>query len=257
MGDSGRVRTGIPGLDRLIGGGLPGGSFTLLSGKCGTGKTILSMQYIYKGITEHGEPGVFVSFERDPGALCEEMGSFGWRLKVLENQGNLELMGGTLDRVTKFGKRVGAKGEDMIGEIIEVVRERKAGRLALDGLGQFSMLFPDKLAFRSGLARLQRELNKLGCTSIMTSEIEEGKEGLSRLGVEEYVADGVIVLYYEGDGLTRTRALEVRKMRGTGHSDYMSFFEISGGGIRIVKLEEIPAPREGPKKSRKRGRGPA
>ena len=242
-GDWTRVKTGIPGLDRLIGGGLPEGSCTLLSGKCGTGKTILSMQYVVKGITEYGEPGVFVSFERDPEALCEGMAVFGWHLRPLENQRNLELMGAPLDRITKFGKRVGARGEDLIEEIIETARERKAERLALDGLAQLSLMFPDKLAFRSGLARLQRKLSELGCTSIMTSEVEEGKEGLSRLGVEEYVADGVIVLYYEGDGLTRNRALEVRKMRGTDHSDHMSFFEISSQGVRIVKPKNVSLPK--------------
>lgn len=248
-----RVKTGIPGLDELMGGGLPRGSCTLLSGKCGTGKTVLSTQYVYKGITEYGEPGVFVSFEREPEALCEDMRVFGWHLRVLENQGNLELMGGPIDRITKFGKRVGARGEDMIAEIIGVVRERGAERLALDGLAQFSAMFPDASAFRSGLARLQRELSKLGCTSVLTSEVEEGKEGLSRLGVEEYVADGVIVLYYDGDGLTRTRALEVRKMRGTGHSDHLNFFEISGEGVRITRVEEIGRPKRAGKAPRGKG----
>ena len=237
-----RVKTGIPRLDELMGGGLPKGSCTLLSGKCGTGKTILSMQFVVKGVTEYGEPGVFVSFEREPEALCEDARGFGWHIKVLENQGNLELMGGPLDRITKFGKKVGARGEDMIEEIVGTVRERGAERLALDGLAQFSMLFPDASTFRSGLMRLQRELGKLGCTSILTSEVEEGKDGFSRLGVEEYVANGVIVLYYEGNGLTRTRALEVRKMRGTKHSDYMSFFEIGDEGIRIMKMNETGRP---------------
>lgn len=243
-----RVKTGIPGLDELIKEGLPKGSLILLSGKCGTGKTTFSMQYIIKGITDYGEPGVFVSFERKPEALYKEMEGFGWHLKTLENQGNLELLGGPLDSIVKFGKKVGAKEEDMIEEIIEVVREKKAGRLALDGLGQFSMMFPDKLAFRSGLARLQQGLNEIGCTSIFTSEIEEGKEELSRLGVEEYVADGVIVLYYEGDGLTRTRALEIRKMRGTEHSNYLSFFEIADEGIKIVKPGGAPFLEKEPKK---------
>lgn len=244
-----RVKTGIPRLDELMEGGLPKGSCTLLSGKCGTGKTILSMQYVVKGITEYGEPGVFVSFEREPEALCEDARGFGWHLKILENQGNLELMGGPLDRITRFGKKVGARGEDLIEEIVGTVRERGAERLAIDGLAQFSMLFPDASAFRSGLARLQRELKKLGCTSILTSEVEEGKDGASRLGVEEYVADGVIILYYEGNGLTRTRALEVRKMRGTKHSDHLSFFEIEGGGIRVMKMGEAGPP----KRSRKKG----
>ncbi|MDH5443508.1 MAG: hypothetical protein OEX16_04300 [Hadesarchaea archaeon] len=243
-----RVKTGVPGLDELLGGGLPRGSCTLLSGKCGTGKTILAMQYIVKGITDYGEPGVFVSFEREPEALCEDAKGFGWHLKLLENQKNLELMGDSLDRITSFGKKVGANGENMITEIVEVVREKEAERLALDGLAQFSAMFPNPLAFRSGLARMQRELGKLGCTSVWTSEVDEGKEGLGRLGVEEYVADGVIVLCYERGGLTRNRTLEVRKMRRTGHSNHLSFFEISEGGIRIVKPGE-----NGPPKKRVQG----
>ena len=243
-----KVKTGIPGLDELIRDGLPQGSLILLSGKCGTGKTTFSMQYVVKGITDYGEPGVFVSFERRPEVLCEEMESLGWNLKALEKQGDLELLGGPLDSIIKFGKKVGAKEEDMIEEIIEVVREKKARRLVLDGLGQFSMMFPDKLEFRSSLARLQEELDELGCTSIFTSEIEEGKEGLGRLGVEEFIADGVIVLYYEGDGLTRTRALEIRKMRGTPHSNYLSFFEIAEDGIKIVKLGGSPNLEKEPEK---------
>jgi len=222
--------------------GLLRGSCTLISGKCGTGKTILSMQYVYKGITEYGRPGVFISFKREPEDLRQDMETFGWHLKVLENQGNLEIMGGPIDRITKFGKKVGARGEDLITEIIEVVRERRAERLALDGLAQLSTLFSDTTAFRLGLTRLQRELRRLGCTSVLTSEIEEEKEGLSRLGVEEHIVDGVIVLYCERNGLTRTRALEVRKMRSTKHSNRLSFFEIGAGGIEIVKMKEISHP---------------
>ncbi|KXB04855.1 hypothetical protein AKJ48_01240 [candidate division MSBL1 archaeon SCGC-AAA261O19] len=180
-----------------------------------------------------GEPGVFISLEREPDALREDARHFGWNLKPFENQGNLELMGGPLDRVVEFRRKVGASGEDLIGEIIQVVQGMGAERLALDGLTQFSTMFPDTQAFRSGLVRLQRELNELTCTSILTSEVEEGKGGLSRLGVEEYVADGVITLHYERSKLFRSRALEVRKMRGTDHSNHLSFFEISDEGIRI------------------------
>lgn len=231
--DKTRVKTGIPGLDELVDGGLPKGSFTLVSGRCGTGKSIMAMQYLIKGITDYDEPGIFVSFERGTDAIARDMRQFGWRITTQQKQGNLRMLGGPLDEIMGFGEKAGAKPEDLIDEMAEVVEEMGAERLSVDGLGQFSMMFPDELSYRSGLAGLGRRLNELGCTSLMTSEVEEGKESLSRTGVEEFVADGVIVLHDVTESFERRRALEVRKMRASGHSNRMNFYEITSRGIVI------------------------
>lgn len=223
-------------MDELMEGGFPKGDIILVSGKVGTGTSTLALQYILRGVTDYGEPGVFVSLERGRDALYQETAGFGWPLKALENQGNLVLMGGPMGEVTTFKKKVGAKIQDLMTEIVEAVEKIRAERLAIDG--HFYELFPNEATFRQGLTALTRKLREIGCTAVITSTIDEGKSSLSRSGVEEQVADGVVVLYYEGDGLTRERALEVRKMRGVKHSEELRFFEIADGGIRLIGLKK-------------------
>ncbi len=227
-----RVKTGIPGLDELIGGGLPKGSLTLVSGACGTGKTIFAMQYIVKGIMDHDEPGVLVSFEQEPEALSLKMKRFGWDLK---GKKRLRLMGGPLDKIMGLGKRAGAKPEDLIEEMIEVVEEIKAKRFALDRASEFSEMFPDKLAYRSGLAELGRMLKEHDCTSILTSQVGEGSTGVSGTGIEELVADGVILLHLPDKSYGRGRFIEIRKMPDTDHSIDLNFFEITEEGLVVMK----------------------
>jgi len=227
------VRTGVPGLDELMEGGFPKGDLILVSGKVGTATSTMAMQYIVRGVTDYGEPGVFVSLERGRDILYLETIGFGWPLKALENQGNLALIGGPLGEIMTFKKKVGATIKDLLSEIVETAGKIRADRVAIDG--PFHELFPDKASFRQGLTALGRRLREMGCTTIITSTIEEGKSSLSRSGIEEEVADGVVVLYYEGDGLMRERALEVRKMRGVKHSEELRFFEIADGGIRLIE----------------------
>lgn len=231
-----RVKTGIPGLDELIGGGLPEGSLTLVSGACGTGKTILGVQYLIRGIIDHDEPGVLVSFEQEPGPLSKRMRQFGWNLKTLQGHDSLRLMGGPLDKVMGLGERAGAKPEDLIEEMTEVVEEIGAERFVLDRSSEFSEMFPDELAYRFGLAELGRRLEDRGCTSILTSQVGEGSKAVSGTGIEELVADGVILLHLPSESYTRRRSLEIRKMRDTKHSVTLNFFEITDEGI-VVKEE--------------------
>jgi len=234
-----RVKTGIFGLDELLEGGFPAGSCVLVSGKIGTGKSIFATQYIARGITEYGEPSVLVSFERDKKDLYQDASAFGWQLQSLEKEGSLQVLGGSMPRVVENMRRAKATIEDLISEIAETVETLRSKRMALERVELLAMLFPDELEFRLQLGNLKERLRELGCTSVLTSEIREGWEELSRVGAEE-LADGVIVLYYEGEGLTRDRALEIRKMRITEHSNQINFFDITGKGIVMRKMPERP-----------------
>jgi len=234
-----RVRTGIFGLDELLEGGFPAGSCVLVSGKIGTGKSIFAMQYIARGITEYGEPGVLVSFERDKKDLYQDASAFGLKLQSLEKEGSLQILGGSMPKVVGEMRKAKSTIEDLISEIAETVETSGSKRLALERVELLAMLSPDELEFRLQLGDLKERLRELRCTSVLTSEIREGREELSRVGAEE-IADGVIVLYYEGEGLTRDRALEIRKMRGTEHSNQLNFFDITGVGIVMRKMPEMP-----------------
>lgn len=218
-----------------MGGGLPTGSSVLLSGKVGTGKSIFAMQYILKGITDYGEPGVLVSLERDKQGLYDYASKFGWQLQRLENEGSLRILGGPISNVVTEMKKARAKIMDLLSEIAETVKTSGSKRVVLERVDLLSMFFPDERDFKIQLDNLRERLAKLNCTSIATSEIREGREELSRGGVEG-ILDGVIVLYYESEGLEWDRALEIRKMRGIGHSNRLHLFNITDNGIVIQKL---------------------
>jgi len=230
---------GIAGLDELMGGGFPAGSCVLVSGKIGTGKSIFAMQYIAKGITDYGDLGVLVSLERDKKDLYRDASAFGLHLQRLEKEGSLQILGGPISTVSREMREAKATIEDLISEMVEAVETSKSKRMALERVDLLPLLSPEEPDIRVQLSDLRERLGELECTSVLTAEIREGSEELSGVGAEELV-DGVIVLYYEGEGLTRDRALEIRKMRGTEHTNMLQFFDITGKGIVIKKMPEMP-----------------
>jgi len=236
-----RVKTGIKGLDELVGGGFPAGSCVLVSGKIGTGKSIFALQYIVKGITHYGDLGVLVSLEREKKDLYRDAAAFGLHLQRLEKEGTLQILGGPISAVSMEMREAKAKIEDLISEVVEAVETSGSKRIALERVDLLPLLPPEEPEIGVQLSDLKESLGELGCTSVLTSEIKEGSEELSGVGVEGIV-DGVIVLYYEGEGLTRDRALEIRKMRGTEHSSQLHFFDITGEGITIAKIPEERKP---------------
>ena len=233
------VKTGIAGLDDLVGGGFPAGSCVLVSGKIGTGKSIFAMQYVAKGITDYGDLGVLVSLERGKKDLYRDASAFGLHLQRLEKEGTLQILGGSISAVSREMRKAKATVEDLMSEVVDAVETSGSKRMALERVDILPLLSPEEQEIMVQLSDLRGRLGDLGCTSVLTSEIRERSEELSRVGAEE-VADGVIVLYYEGEGLTRDRALEIRKMRGAEHSSQLHFFDITGGGIVIKKMPEMP-----------------
>jgi len=234
-----RVKTGIDGLDELVGGGFPVGSCVLVSGKIGTCKSIFAMQYIAKGITDYGELGVIVSLERSKKGLYNDGLAFGLQLERLERGDGLQFLGGPISTISRETRKAKAAIEDLLSEVVATVETFGARRLAFERVDLLPLLSREEPDIRLQLSDLKEELDSLGCTSVLTSEIKEGSEEVSEVRAEE-ILDGVIVLYYEGEGLTRDRALEIRKMRGTEHSNQLHFFDITGEGIAIKKMPEMP-----------------
>lgn len=213
-----RVESGISNMDKLIDGGIPRGSMVLVSGDYGTGKTTLTLQFITKGIDEHGELGAFVSFVNDREGILSKGEQFDWRLKQRESEGAFTIIALPPDKILE------RRGEEVIDEITETVRETEVERIGLDGSKELLKIFENEAAFKSGIARLRRELRSLGCTSLLAS----------RPGINiEDIVDGVIILHYNG-GLEKTRAMEVKKMRMSDHVDRYCPFEITDEGIVVT-----------------------
>lgn len=244
--DIDRVPTGLAGLDKMLQGGIPAGSITLLSGACGTGKSTFAMQFLYNGAKYWDEPGVYVTLEENPKKLAENMSLFGWDLEGMIAKKKLIII---KPDVYKF---------DTIKQIIEdAIDKIGAKRLVVDSYSVMLTYFADPSEVRNGLVQLDREIKKMDCTALVISDIKDNSEIFSTTGVEEFIVDGVIVLYLQKNRLPpydSMRAVEVRKMRATRHPLRAYPFEISGGGIDIKGMGGGKGPGAGPGKGGGEGR---
>jgi len=230
-GSEERVQTGIPGLDELMAGGFEKDSINLVSGGAGTGKSILAMQYIVKGIEEYNEPGVFITFEEEEEKIQKHMLKLGWDLKKLESEGKLNVIEYTPEQVKKMLAEGG-------GEIDVSIEKIKAKRIVIDSLTSFALLFKDELTRRKAFLDLFKLIEKWGCTALLVVEHESDVERHHSRDIE-FEADGIILLYYLRKGDVRTRALEILKLRGSKHAARIFPMKITDEGVKIYPDEAV------------------
>lgn len=249
--ESDRVKTGIYGLDELLEGGFPRGRTVLVTGACGTGKSIFCMQYLFNGAAEYKEPGVYVTFDEVPEKLRQDMLSFGWSLKELEEKNLLALIDATSGRAGAPSSEEHAilpgqlDFDKVLIEILEVTKKIGAKRLVIDSIPALAFQLEREQDVRKMLLKLGYVLSRAGLTTIITSEIAEQAIGgggaieFSKYGVEEFVSDGVILMNFLGIGSQTTRTMYVRKLRGTKHSLEIHPMQITEKGIVVKKVEDV------------------
>ncbi|MBI5686059.1 MAG: circadian clock protein KaiC [Verrucomicrobia bacterium] len=230
--------TGIQGLDEITGGGLPKGRPTLIAGAAGCGKTLLGMEFLVRGATEFGEPGVFMAFEETGKELVANVRSLGFDLNKLVAQKKI-----ALDHVRVERSEIEETGEyDLEGLFIRLehaVKSVGAKRVVLDTVETLFAGLPNQLIIRAELRRLFAWLKERGLTAIITGE-RGGAEGtLTRHGLEEYVADCVIVLDHRVDEQMSTRRLRVVKYRGSMHGTNEYPFLIGEHGISVMPVTSM------------------
>jgi KaiC/GvpD/RAD55 family RecA-like ATPase len=222
-----RVKTNIPGLDDIINGGLLPRSLNLLTGTTGTGKTILSSQFIYNGLKDFDQSAVYVSFEEPIESMKENCLSLGWDFSPYEKKEKMVYV-----RYDPFHV------ED-IYELIETnVKKINAERVIIDSISALGLYVRDTPEIRRMIFNIAFLLRKLNCTTILVSEILPMQESLSRFGVEEFVTDSVTVLYYNRVGSQFSRSLTVWKMRNSDHSNKIHPYKITNKGIIVYPKEE-------------------
>ena len=234
-----RVPTGIKGLDKMLFGGLIKGRNILLSGPCGSGKSTLAMQFLYNGAMQLGEPGLYITLEETKQKFYEDMTKFGMDLKRAEKTGKFTFIGGPIASLRSYMDRVDASVKDMSAEIQEVVKEKRIKRVVIDSINLLTMLSDNEDDRRKALAIIANTLSGLGCTSMLLSETKEGSMDLSRYGIEEFVVDGVIVLYLVRKHQVFTPGIAIRKMRGTDHDKEIRYYKITNKGIVVYPEETM------------------
>lgn len=230
-----KIRTMIEGFDDISHGGLPVGRTTILSGTSGTGKTLFSVQFLYNGIVQFDEPGIFVTFEESPPDIIKNAESLGWNLQHLVDEGKLFILDASPD----------PEGHDVVGNfdlsaLIEriqyAIRKYKARRVAIDSITAVFQQYEAASVVRREIFRLVARLKQIGATTVMTTERVEEYGPIARYGVEEFVSDNVIVVRNVLEGERRRRTLEILKLRGTTHMKGEYPFTITNGGVNIFPL---------------------
>lgn len=222
-----RVKSGVPGLDEITHGGLPRGSTILITGTAGSGKTILASQFAYMGAKEFKEPTVFLSLEETPDSIKKNSLNFGWDFSPFEKDG-----------MFAFVKYDPYHVDEVPNALESKIREVGAKRVVIDSISALGFYVRESSDFRRMLFNISQVLSKLGCTSMIISEIVPGSQSLSRSGIAEFVVDGVIVLHYKRVHSAFSRAVQVWKLRGTEHSEKLHPYKIGKGGFRIYPKEE-------------------
>jgi len=222
---SGRVSTGIDGLDALIEGGFLRGDIILVAGGSGSGKTILSTQFIHNGATQHGEKGVYATFEEDSKTLKRNMLKFGFNLERLEREGAIKL----IDLEALKGEGLSAN----LQFILNALEKIKGKRLVIDSLTAFLTACQEKFEYRMLMHLLYKMLKTQDITTIMTCSVPMGVEMLG-VGIEEFVADSLILLENVIYGLELKTKFIIRKMRGTNHSRKYHDVIITDKGLQIL-----------------------
>jgi circadian clock protein KaiC len=240
-----KAPSGIQGLDEITSGGLPRGRPTLVCGGAGCGKTLFALEFLVRGATEHGEPGVFVSFEETEPEIAANVASLGFDVRRLQAQKKL-----FIDWVRVERNEIEETGEyDLEGLFVRLehaVRAVGAKRVALDTVESLFSALPNAAVLRSELRRLFRWIKERGLTAVITGEKGDGT--LTRQGLEEYVSDCVIFLDHRVNEQVSTRRLRVVKYRGSTHGTNEYPFLIDENGISVLPITSIgmnhPASRE-------------
>jgi circadian clock protein KaiC len=232
--------TGILGLDEITSGGIPKNRPTLLLGNTGCGKTLLAMEFLVKGIEIYDEHSVFMSFEENKDELVMNVRSLGYDLDshIANNKIYIEQVLINHDELRETGLY---DLEGLFVRLEQAIYKVKAKRVVLDSLDTLFNGFDQKI-LRSEFLRLLSWLKKIEVTAIITSET--GDAFLTRMGMEEYVADCVIVLDNRITNQVATRRLRIVKYRGSSHGNNEYPFTIDEKGISVYPIISVAVQQE-------------
>jgi len=231
-----KIPTGITGMDEMLGGGFPEDRIILVHGGPGSGKTIFSLQFLMSGL-KNEEPGVYVTLEEPLDLIKSNMIALGWDLEKFEKEGSLKMIDGSQ---IVYAEKEPRSSIPVIAEfsnqIEQIVKTFKAKRLAIDPITSAVIHQPFRDKKRMEIGRLFKTLRRLSCTSVITSEwSSEGGE----FYMEEYLADGVIILSKTLRNFKMIKTIRIEKMRGIKHDDEPRRYEIADKGFLVYHTEPV------------------
>jgi circadian clock protein KaiC len=238
MSEDDLTRVGIAGLDPILLGGIPSNNIIVVQGVTGSGKTLMGLEFIYRGITEYNQPGLIVVFETSPDKLVRDAGGFGWNLDELQQRKKLQIIF-TTPQV--FDQEL--RSPDSL--LLETASQMGARRIFVDGVG---LLNPALSGCDSGLSRyrellqqLMESLNRENLTAMLSLEIGRASDSTAAAEITDFLADTVIQLGRERHGRHMQRSLEILKSRGQDYEGGEHTLQIiSGHGLEVFRRVQAP-----------------
>lgn len=249
------TKVGIEGLDKVLGGGIPRGRTILVVGGPGTGKTTLSLQFLYNGAVEYGENGLYVTLQESPEHIHRDLLKFGLDFEILEEEDRLRIIDFSastyLSSLTSLigvstgdyyqierSEEIAAKFDNLVKSIRDEAKAIDAKRIVLDPVTGLSFQEPDTVRRRINTRRIFQVLAETGCTSLVVSEARA--TNIEReFQTEEYFAHGVILLQNFSERGTIVRGVTVEKMRGVAHDLQPHPYQIGKKGIIVFPGERM------------------
>lgn len=222
-----RVKTGISGLDEMLGGGFLPDSANLIEGAPGTGKTTIALQFIYNGITKFNENGLVISFEEFPTQYYHDAAQFGWNLKALEKENKLKIIFSTPETILK-------EINDENSELLKVVEEYNIKRVIIDSMTHFSALTDDIMELREIERVIVNGFKRESATSILIRENDNIFGQITSMSSKiPFVVDSYIFLRYVEIDSEIQKALTIFKMRGSDHQKDIRKYHCTNKGIEV------------------------
>lgn len=229
-----QLKTGIEGLDNILAGGIPRGHLVLLAGSCGTGKTILATEFLFRGAKEHDETGLYISLIEPREKIIANLEDFSFFDMKLVESGKIKIVD-----ISQDARLRGIEPQNVSGLLTlfrSIIEDSGAKRVVIDSITSICGNLADDKRIRDFVFELDFQLMYMGCTTVMISEIPPQTFVYSVYGVEEFVADGVILITeFERKG-DLIRALQVIKMRGMNHSRNKYVLKILEDGVTLIPM---------------------
>ncbi len=236
-----KVISGIVGLDKMLNGGIPKSNQIIIAGGPGTGKTLLCLEYLYRGALS-GETSILFSLEEETNLLVENMKEAFPKFTEIDRlmaEGKLIIKG--VDQASSLIQK-DKKGNiftftTTIEDIEETIVESGATKVAIDSISVMKLFVKDPYEYRGVSSSLVGMLRRQGITALLTMEIETSDKNRLMFEPEFFVYDGIVILYLSGGNEeNRVPSIEVIKMRGTQHSFSTVPYEITPEGINLLLI---------------------
>ena len=236
-----KIETGVPGLDTLTLGGIPEGRATLVTGKSGTGKTVMGLQ-IASNLARHGITTILVAVEESPADLQDSGDALGLTTSELVRQGTLHFADITrpMDGPTLVSGEYDVFG--LVHRLQALAQQTGARAVIIDSATALFSPRPPAEALRSHFFQLVYSLRKIGLTAVILAEAPDDYGQLTTMGVEDYVCDLTIILRNIVDGQRRRRSIEINKYRRSGHFKGEFPCTITTRGLAVFPLDAKEPP---------------